>query len=371
MFDRPAAIAGRLKALALFAGAMLAIWFAGQALLYRSGAYFSAAEPESNTGAVVNSLLLLEKLYRPGVRTALVFGDSRVAEGFSNDIARGDGPIDFINVSVPGSTPRTWYYLLREIDRRGYEYDAVVIGTLYRPTERTRRADWPLDPTHQAPLLGLRDLADYPATYDAPEMRERALHAVLFPALTMQKDTQAALAAPLQRYNKLQKFRPAYLGAVAAYPGREETMPALGFAADGSVVDFGSATEAQRALVQTHLADLGATIEAGVLQANDAYLTQWFGAIAERAGRKGAKLVLFPLPRGPYRNVLPAIDGDSSAERAIASIPNAIALPPTLLQELEDPVYFFDVLHANRAGRERMSAIIGERVRSVLDDGAP
>ena len=42
--------------------------------------------------------------------------------------------------------------------REGYAFDAVVVGTLYQPRDAMRLADWPLDPAHQIPLLGLTDL---------------------------------------------------------------------------------------------------------------------------------------------------------------------------------------------------------------------
>src|SRR5687768_13854813 len=87
MFDRPAAIAGRLKAPLALAGLVLALWFALQAALFRSGAYWLVAEPDSNAGAVTHSLLLLEAAHRRGRRTVLVLGDSRVGEGFSGPLA--------------------------------------------------------------------------------------------------------------------------------------------------------------------------------------------------------------------------------------------------------------------------------------------
>ena len=148
MLDRPTAIRARLQAPLLLVGAVLLLWFAFESLLYRSGAYFAIAEPDSNAGAVVNALLVLDRHFRPGVRTVLVLGDSRVAEGFSGPLARAGSEVDFISLSIPGSTPRTWYYLLREINRRGYRYEAVLIGMFYRAIG-PQLSDWLLAPTRR------------------------------------------------------------------------------------------------------------------------------------------------------------------------------------------------------------------------------
>ena len=369
MFDRPDRILARLRAPLLLVAAMVVSWWLLEAAVYRSGAYYRLAEPESNTGAVVNALMLLEREYRPDARNVLVFGDSRIGEGFSAKLAgeaAGSGTIHFVNVSVPGSTPRTWYYLLREIVRRGYEFDAVVVGAIYQPEDRGTVANWPLDPAHQAPLVGLADARDYPASFASDGMRERARHLVLLPALAMRQDTTALLAAPFERWHKLRKFRPGLLQSVPHYGGREETMPPLAFDANGQVSDWSNASGTVRALVEGHIADLHAPPDPGIVAANLSYRRQWLGALADLTAANGASLVMFPLPRGPYADIQPPLRPDAVVPTAIAGRPRSIALPADLLLDLEQPRYFFDVLHLNHAGRERMSARLGEEVHRVL-----
>lgn len=338
MFDRPAAIAGRLKAPLALAGFVFALWFGLQALLFRSGAYWHVAEPDSNAGAVTHALLLLEAAHRPGRRTVLVLGDSRVGEGFSGPLAARGGDIDFINLSVPGSTPRTWSYLLREIDRRGVRYDAVVIGTLYEPTDGIRSADWPLDPLHQVALVGLRDVFEYPDATSPGAPRARAWRALLLPALTAQQDLRALLAAPLQRWKSLRKRRQ-YIDDTIDYAGHEERLPAASPDAAGP-----------------------APVPAALAAENAAYLRGHLDAIARRAASHGAKTFVFPLPRGPYAAELPPLP-------ATPAWGAAKAWPSDLFAALEAPEYFFDRLHLNRAGRERLSAAVGERVRAELAAG--
>ncbi|MBK9656876.1 MAG: hypothetical protein IPO66_16065 [Rhodanobacteraceae bacterium] len=364
MFDRSDRIRARLRAPLLLAGVVALLWFAVESLVYRSGAYYALAAPESNAGAVVNALLMLEGQYRPGVRTVLVLGDSRVAEGFSGPLAGAGSELAFINMAVPGSTPRTWYYLLREIERRGYRFEAVLVGMLYRPVG-SLLSDWPLAPSQDVALIGVSDVFAYPASYAGPAMRTRARQALLFPALTLRSDTLDLLQSPRQRWRQLYEFRPGFISYVPLYPGREQRMPQLPFS-DGTVLDWSAVGAAERALAQTHLAELAAPIDPAIRAANARYLTQWLGAMAELAARNDARLIVFPLPRGPYQEALGATV-DPSLVQAVASVAGAIALPVDLLQSLEQPAYFFDGLHANRHGREQISAVVGARVRAALD----
>jgi hypothetical protein len=370
VFERLPNIWARIKQPLLLVGAALLLWFAGESALYRSGLYYRLVEPWSNAGAVQNSLSLLEQAYRPNAKTILALGDSRVGEGFSPTFAQADGELIFINLAVPGSTPRTWYYLLREVVRRGYRFDAVLVGTLYTPRAFIRMADWSLDPSHQVALIGLRDLVDYPTGTASNAMRSRARMAVLAPSLIMQEDTRQFLEAPWRRLQKLLVERPSYLAAVMTYGGRDESMPPILISPAGEVLDFGDANRAQRALIEGHLQDLNTAIPADAAVANAAYLTIWLQRIAALAREAGARTVLFPLPRGPYREALPAVNGATPVEIALTGVEGAVVLPRDLFNDLERAAYFFDIQHPNRIGREVISGRLGKRMRALLGEKA-
>ena len=82
---------------------------------------------------------------------------------------------------------------------------------------------------------------------------------------------------------------------------------------------------------------------------------------------RDSELIVFPLPRGPYATRQPAIRDDADVPAALAARRTATVLPPDLLLDLERPEYFFDVLHLNAAGRERMSTQLGTEVARVLE----
>jgi hypothetical protein len=246
----------------------------------------------------------------------------------------------------------------------------VVIGTLYQPLNLGRSDNWPLDVSHAVPLLDLRDAISFPASFESATTREHARHAVLFPALAMRKDTLAALVDPRERWRKLNEYRPALMGAIPNYAGRDAEMPPLQLSRAGGEQDWGDASAEQRAQIETHLQQL-AIDDPSLSAANQIYLAHWLQASAAIAARRGVELYVFPLPRGPYAELLPPETEDTAVRRALASTANAHLLPTPAYRALEAPQFFFDALHVNAAGRERMSTALGEQLGHLLDEKAP
>ena len=363
IFAPPVLAWRRFRHPAVLALAVLAAWFLLESLGYRSGAYYRfLAEPESNTGAAVLRPLLAKREASRMPPTALVFGDSRVTEGFSPSSAKAAAPAtNFVNVAVPGSTARTWFYLLRKMQRDGTPFDVVVIGLLYQPTGAGRWADWPLDPAFMAPLMDLRDAREFPASFEDADARRRAHQALWLPALLMQKDTQAMLASPSKRQRSL-KGKEWWLQNIGNYAGRADVMPELVFDGQQQVRDWGQATVEQREWVQQHLATLAST----PAPENDVFLAHWLGKVLSLVRRNGAKLVLFPLPRGPYAQVLPSGHDMTPALAALGREPDVVVLPGDFLADLEAPEFFFDVLHGNSRAQKILSQRLAGAVAEVV-----
>ncbi len=365
LFDRASVVSARILPVLRLALAIALVWLLLEALVYRSGAYAWVADPESNTGAVERALLIVQRAHRSDRWNVLVFGDSRVGEGFSRQVASADDArFNFINVAVPGSTPRTWYYLLREIAGRGLDFDAVVVGAQYVPTHPAQLSDWPLDPLHALPLVGVRDLFEFPATFATDAMRERARRTILLPAVAMQEDTHRLLAHPLARAHAVLKQRPGWIAAVVDYAGRDARMPDVQFESAGhTIVDWADADPQQKVIIEVHLAERQATLDRAVLDSNLAFTRRWLQAMSALAQSYNARMLVYPLPRGPYPAVLPALD---PAHAPLPPQPGLRVLPADFLGDIEAPEYFFDTLHANHAGRVVTSRLVGERVRAWL-----
>lgn len=362
-FDRPSIAWRRLRCPAGLAVAVLLVWFLLESLVYRSGFYYRfLAEPHSNAGSAMLRPLLARREATGTPPTALVFGDSRITEGFSPAAAGEATPErNFVNVAVPGSTARTWFYLLRKMQRDGTPFDAVVVGVPYQPVGAGRWADWSLDPAFMASLTDLRDAREFPAGFQDAAIRRRAQYTLWLPALLMQKDTQALLSSPDERRGSLRGKR-WWLENIGNYPGHEGTMPMLVFDAQRQVLDWGEATSGQRGLVEQHLA----TLEDAPSPENDAFLAHWLGKVLELARGNGARLIVFPLPRGPYSQVLPRERGVTPAIAALAREPDVVVLPADFLADLEAPEYFFDALHNNRAGQKILSERLARAVTGAM-----
>ncbi len=342
------------------------------ALVYRSGWYAKVAEPDSNMGAVTSMRMLAATEYRQNAHNVLVLGDSRVAEGFSALVASQQQPrLNFINVAIPGSMPRTWWYLLRQFERDGYHPDAVVVGAVYAPRDGTDLANWPLDPGHQLPLLQLSDYPDYLASIHADDMRRQVREFLLLPTLSVQNDLRSLLQAPLQRITKLLEYRPGYLASVPLYPGREEHMPALYLNADGALQSWNDATEAQKHAISSHAAELKTPVPAAITSANRNYQQTWYLKIADWCLQHHVKLIVFPVPRGPYHAIQPVRTEPSAIRTALVNHPAAQVLPDDTFDSLETAGYFFDTLHLNHSGRELLSQQLATQVAAALSTDAP
>ena len=338
------------------------VWFLFESLLFRTGFYYRhLVEPHSNAGSTALAVRLARRNATLQPPTVLVFGDSRVGQGFSPAVADGAAPgLNFINVAVPGSKPRTWDYLLRAMDRKGVAFDVVVVGIVYPQIGSGDWADWPLDPAFTAPLLDLRDAWAFPASFHSAQMRKLSTAAIWLPTLLMQKDIQALLSAPLERHRTLHG-KQGWLENIGNYRGREGVMPALSFGPDHQVRDWNNATAEQRAAVEQHLRVL-----AQVPTDNDANARLWIGKLLKRVRHHHARLVFYPLPRGPYPQILPPPTVVPAWLAELQRHADVTVLAPDFLADLEAPEYFFDALHGNRAARVITSERVARAVAAAM-----
>lgn len=355
---------GHLIVLTLVVGL---VWVLLESLLFRTGFYYRhLAEPHSNAGTTALKLRLARRDATSHPPTILVFGDSRVGEGFSPVIAQqATDSVNFVNVAAPGSSPRTWYYLLRAMVRKNVPFKLVVVGLVYPPTGASRLADWPLDPAFMAPLVDLRDAIEFPASFVGPHVRARAREAIWLPTVLMQKDIQNLLASPRERRRHLHG-KLGWLKHIRNYRGRDETMPPLAFDPDHRVIDWKNASQLQRTELEQHLRTLKQ-----VPFDNSAFAQLWFGQLLELIRENDAQLVFYPLPRGPYQEILPLDYAPPDWLSELANERDVTVLPADFLIDLEAPQYFFDALHANRAGRAITSERVAKAAAAILAERAP
>ncbi len=96
----------------------LIAFLVAEGAIFRLGWYNKYLEPESSAGMVESYLFWLKHTLPTAVPEVMVLGDSRIAEGFSSrDADRVAGnKIHFWNFGMGGTSPRIWYYVLRDAD---------------------------------------------------------------------------------------------------------------------------------------------------------------------------------------------------------------------------------------------------------------
>jgi hypothetical protein len=320
--------------------------------------YFRFLEPRSTAGTVLLARRVADAQYIAGKKNVLVIGDSRAGEDFSPELANAVDPgagVNFVGLGLPGTSPRVWYYVLRDIDPDRKRYAAVWMATdsLRDDQVYSEPVNRGLDSAYLAPLLRLSDIWTYPMSFSDPKLRWQAVWNILFVGGTLQDDMRAFARHPLDRIREVHLWEKAYPDWVRAYQGRTGTVPTPEELPAAATT--GSRQQRQAALEL-----------AGYLQRvkNNAYIPrsvgfayheEWFGAIARAYSGTRVQLGLLLIPRGPYREQYP---GEIAPEGSVADLARSGLIklaPASLVTGLERPKFFFDRLHLNRAGRIEFS----------------
>jgi len=333
------------------------------------GVYLWFLEPESTAGLTLLARSVQSANYVPGKKNVLILGDSRIGEGFSARIANEIGTphgFNFIGLGLPGTSPRVWHYVLRDLDPQRINYHAIFMmaATLRDDDTYEDFLNRSIDTAYIAPLFDWTDILSYPQSFSDPKAAQSATNAVAFPSATYKSDVLGFVKAPIKRVKKVYQWRTDYPSWLTAYPGRTEKLPPV-------KAPFAS----NRVLAQLNGSSKSALEEYFQLYQNAkpqpaehmfAYRSKWFGQIAQQYAATAVSVGVFLIPRGPYHAALnkPA-EADGSLklmERkgGIRLVDTSVSLP------LEVPEFFFDHLHMNAEGRKAFSQNLAEAIITQL-----
>ena len=311
-------------------------WMAGfcalfglDAALFRTPYYRRILEPDSYAGQMERVLRAVDN------QSIAVLGDSRIAEGFSPRVAdRRQPAFRFLNAAVPGSTPRCWYYLLRDLDPKPGRFKTIVLPVEAYEDEDGgwEWADRTLDLNFLAARLRLSDTVTVTSSFHAADTRWSALLVCLWKGLLLREDLQAFLAHPDSRIQKAALYRASAAEWAYNY--------------DGNAKD----------LVGSVLRDPSLRPPSPQTGLYAAYRREWFGRIISRYRGSGTSIVFLRLPRGP---VPPSVRHAREAS-SIREFAGVTVLPENLFNRLEGPEYFFDELHLNARGRQWFSTELAD-----------
>ncbi len=344
----------------------LAAFLLADAAIFRLGWYYKYLEPDSSTGTAELNLFWLRHTPRPKNPDVMVLGDSRIGEGFSARAASEaiGGKIHFENFGMAGSSPRVWYYVLRDADPARNRFAAIAIPVApYSDEDQTHdQQDAIGDLNYSIGRLRAGDCRDFANSFNIPDLRRRALTGCLFPGTTLRRDAQAFLADIPGRIARAKDFRnngPAYL---EGYGGKLENVAGLSIDWTRRILHFPPGLVP---LQMGTIRDILMPPPAGQTGALTRFRKLWFGRILDLYKGSATRIIFFELPRAP----LPMPE-KATPPRFIESVtgrPGVRVLPAATFRDLERPEIFADGLHLNHAGRPIFSARLAGQVAAVLE----
>jgi hypothetical protein len=337
-------------------------------LIFRGG-YLLFVEPRSTAGMTLLARKVQESEYVSGMKNVLIIGDSRIAEGFSskiaNEVGRAQG-FNFVSISLYGTSPRVWYYFLRDIDPHRNRFHAIYLmaRTLRDDDVYDDATNQTADTAYLAPLLTWRDMFSYPATFSDPNKIRKAYISIAFPSSLFKEDLMEFIQAPKTRLKKVRQWNAGYPYWVSTYSGHSESLPTVDepFTPDQVLARL----DGDR---KNELADYFNWNRDGTHQPNDnafAYRTKWYGSIAGQYSSTGVTVGVFLIPRGPYSRVVEKTPEPEGALKILRDKGIIRLVDPAVTVPLEKPEYFFDHMHMNTAGRTVFSRSFAETIVNQL-----
>ena len=343
----------------------LAAFFLTDAAIFRSGWYYHYLEPNSTTGQLESQLFWLQHTRPTGAAEAAVIGDSRIAEGFSarkaTEAARDT--LHFWNLGVPGSSPRTWYYLLRDGDPNHNRFKAIAIGIDHYSDQDGAEnvANRLADLNYVIGRLRLTDCWDFAQSFSLPGRRREVLTGCFFKAIPLRRDVQNLLAGAKARFVAAKDWRNNGHGYIDGYGGKPEDLTGLTADVAKRTLQFPPGVkdwQTSSAQATVFPADVPVTGEL------TAYRQLWLGRILDLYKDSPTQIIFLEVPRAPLPT--PELKATPLFIRSAMKRARVTVLPAETFRDLEHPEVFADGLHLNHVGRPLFSARVGEKVAEIV-----
>lgn len=333
--------------------------------LFRTGFYARLLEPDSSAG-ILRSILYDEKQRRPsGLPEVLTIGDSRMGLRArpANEISNETG-YTFATIAMPGSGPRIWYYMLRDINPTHRRYAAILIGVdEYDDEDYEDIANREMDIRYVTPLLRWSDVVPFAASFPTWQMRWEAARAALFKGYAYRADFQDLLANHKFRMKKLEAQQRMAGDLRYNQPWTDHDLRGLSVDWDKRTIEYppGSSDSKKEMLRNVLLRET-----ADQTGARGAYRSLWYGRIADLYRGSTTKLIFLRLARGPVARPYRVAYRTAAVRELAARNPQVILLPEHAFDSLEQPVNFGDPLHLNERGAQEFSRMAARQVAHAL-----
>jgi hypothetical protein len=336
-----------------------------EGIVFRTGLYSRLLEPDSSAGLLQSTLDDEKRRAVTGPHEVLAIGDSRM--GFraraANELEAQTG-YRFATIAMPGSTPRVWYYMLREVDPTARRYAAILIGVNeYDDEDYEDLSNREMDIRYVTPLLGWADVFPFAASYPEWRTRWEAALAAVFKGYAYRADVQDFLAHHKFRMKKIEVMR--RVAAAWRYNEVWGSGDVTGLSVDWKTMTIHfpeGASDAQKRLI-TDVLTRGTIDQTGL---RGKYLRQWYGRIVEHYRGSRTKIVFLRLPRGPVVRPILVARKTAVARELAASNAQVRLLGEHVFDSLEQPRFFGDPMHMNHPGSQEFSRMAARETGSLL-----
>jgi hypothetical protein len=271
----------------------------------------------------------------------------------------------FRNAGAAGTDPRSWYYMLRDLDPSASRYRAVVFGVNDFDDEDDYEDHSADSRTLHYAIVRLRltDTVDFARSFPTWSQRWEAFRGVLFKGFVLARDIQDFLSKPSKRIEEVRINRKGW--ADWTYNYNEDPRSLAGLQIDWAAWKASfppAADEIQRVTVNAVL--LRPVAPQTGRYAN--FRRLWYGRMLDRYRGSRTKIIFVRLARGPVVRPASLVKKKSASIREFASWPNVFLANEHAFESLERPELFKDALHLNRAGATRFSAMLVEEIGRIL-----
>jgi hypothetical protein len=293
-------------------------------------------------------------------------GDSRIAEGFSARSAAlvADNRIRYWNFGIGGSTPRIWYYMLRDGDPTRRRFAAIVIPLDgYADQDKSDSAQNRLgDLNYAIGRLRWTDCVDFAFSMRSADFKARALSGCLFKGIPLRRDAQEFLRDIPDRIRRTKEYRMNGLIYIDDYGGQPENLHGLTADLARRTIHFPPGLNPAR-----HAAVQAMVLPAVVPQTGELseYRKLWLGRILDLYKDSRTRIVFLELPRGPIPQ--PESQAPPAFLRWALTRPRVSAIPQGFFRDLERPEVYYDGLHLNKTGRALFSERLAGQVQRLIE----
>ncbi len=342
----------------------LAAFLCVEAAFFRLPWYYRYVQSNSSTGIVESRLYWLQHVRPAQAREVLVVGDSRIAEGFSAPaamaVARGTG-LYFWNAGMASTTPRVWYYFLRDADPQRNRFPAIVLALDHYSDEDSFDSlpDRVLDLNLVIARLRYSDSLEFASSMKSRAVKQATLAGSLLKGSVIHRDLQAFLADIPKRLADAEAWRNHGLEYVNTYGGRDQNVEGLSVDWVSRAIHFPPGLDNERRdsirvnVLTDHPSPTGDLTR---------YRMLWFRRILDLYRGSSTRFILIEMPRAPLPllpNHYPTTSVDWMARQ-----PNVTVIDASTFRDLESPETFFDGAHLNRKGR----ALFSPRLANLVAD---